>query len=695
MANLLNQITVGDIRIVVLDSAPNTGGGYVDVVGSIAIVSGQAGLWQKMNTGDVDWEPVSATSEDIQDAVAALLKDSSTIEFSYNDAAGELTPSVKSGSLDNSHISASAAIDASKIADGSVSNAEFQYLDGVTSGIQSQLNGLDGRLDTIEGDYATQTYVDTTFIPLSQKGAANGVATLDGGGKIPVSQLPSAVMTYEGIWNASTNSPTLADGTGDAGMVYRVGTTGSQDLGSGSISYAVGDYIIYNGSIWEKSDGTDAVNSVFGRTGIVTAQSGDYTASQVTNVPAGNIAAVTVQAAINELDSEKFASADFDSTFDSRLATKSTSDLAEGSNLYFTDERAQDAVGNNLLDTASVDLSYNDATGQISADVLPAGVDHDQLLNFVANEHIDHSTVSISAGAGLTGGGDITASRTISMPNVGTADTYGSASQVPVITTDAQGRISSVTNTSIAITASQVSDFNEAAQDAIGGALANTSTINLSYNDAGNQITADVVQSGIDHGSISGLGDDDHTQYALLAGRAGGQSLNGGTASANNLSLSSTSDSTKGKITLGASSAYDEANVRLGIGTQSPESVLDLSEASVRFNIKNSSVSTVGAVTGVLSSITPASNSVEMVKILVTGFNAANNQSVAYERTVRIRNNAGTVSLGTIQSDYTDEGTGLAAANCTFIVNGSAVEVQVTGVAAVTLAWKCVLQRMR
>src|SRR3990167_2324409 len=31
------------------------------------------------------------------------------------------------------------------------------------------------------------------------------------------------------------------------------------------------------------------------------------------------------------------------------------------------------------------------------------------------------------------------------------------------------------------------------------------------------------AQSAIDHGSLGGLGDDDHTQYALLAGRSGGQ----------------------------------------------------------------------------------------------------------------------------------------------------------------------------
>ena len=108
-------------------------------------------------------------------------------------------------------------------------------------------------------------------------------------------------------------------------------------------------------------------------------------------------------------------------------------------------EAAQDAVGNILTDSASVDFTYNDTGNQITAAVLPAGVNHNALQNYVANQHIDHSTVSINAGTGLTGGGNITATRTISMPNVGTAGTYGSATQVPVITTDAQGRVSNVT----------------------------------------------------------------------------------------------------------------------------------------------------------------------------------------------------------------------------------------------------------
>lgn len=64
------------------------------------------------------------------------------------------------------------------------------------------------------------------------------------------------------------------------------------------------------------------------------------------------------------------------------------------------------------------------------------------------NEKVPKTT-TVNAGTGLSGGGDLSANRTISMPNVGTAGTYGSATQVPVVTTDAQGRVSGVVNTAI------------------------------------------------------------------------------------------------------------------------------------------------------------------------------------------------------------------------------------------------------
>lgn len=61
--------------------------------------------------------------------------------------------------------------------------------------------------------------------------------------------------------------------------------------------------------------------------------------------------------------------------------------------------------------------------------------------------------------------------------------------------------------------------------------------------------------------------------YALLAGRAGGQVLNGGTAASETLTLHSTANATKGNILFGTS-AYDEVNNRLGIGTTTPDQAM-------------------------------------------------------------------------------------------------------------------------
>jgi len=70
------------------------------------------------------------------------------------------------------------------------------------------------------------------------------------------------------------------------------------------------------------------------------------------------------------------------------------------------------------LIAASSKITISDpdgVAGDPTLDIDPTQIDHNVLLNFIANKHIDHSTVSITAGSGLTGGGDITATRTISL----------------------------------------------------------------------------------------------------------------------------------------------------------------------------------------------------------------------------------------------------------------------------------------
>ncbi|HAM88683.1 MAG: hypothetical protein US83_C0003G0077 [Candidatus Falkowbacteria bacterium GW2011_GWC2_38_22] len=137
------------------------------------------------------------------------------------------------------------------------------------------------------------------------------VYTASGLKKITRSDMFSDVlgaMNYRGTWNATTNYPDLSSYcvSGTKGHYYVVGTSGTTNL-SGIASWSVNDWAVCNGTAWEKVQTTNAVTSVFGRTGAVIASGGDYNASQITNSASGNIAAITVQNALNELDNEKLS----------------------------------------------------------------------------------------------------------------------------------------------------------------------------------------------------------------------------------------------------------------------------------------------------------------------------------------------------------------------------------------------------
>lgn len=78
----------------------------------------------------------------------------------------------------------------------------------------------------------------------------------------------------------------------------------------------------------------------------------------------------------------------------------------------------------------------------------------------------------------------------------------------------------------------------------------------------------------IDHGGTGGLTDDDHTQYLKLAGRATGQTAYGGTAANDDITIDSTSDSTKGYVLVQPSGGS------VGIGTSSPDTVLHVAQTN-------------------------------------------------------------------------------------------------------------------
>lgn len=143
-------------------------------------------------------------------------------------------------------------------------------------------------------DAATKNYVDSNFVPETAVGSANGVASLDSGGKVPASQLPNSVMEFKGSWDPTTNTPSLADGTGNIGDVYRASAagvaTGTWSDPSMAIAFGVGDFVMYNGSVWQRSPASDAVTSVNGSTGAVTVNAINELTGEVTAGPASGSA---------------------------------------------------------------------------------------------------------------------------------------------------------------------------------------------------------------------------------------------------------------------------------------------------------------------------------------------------------------------------------------------------------------------
>ena len=104
----------------------------------------------------------------------------------------------------------------------------------------------------------------------SEKGAINGIASLDALGKVPNSQLSIVGTQYLGLWDANTNVPVIVSSVhaGASGDFYLVGVAGTTSI-DGINSWAVGDTIIWDGLVWQKYTSGNVVLSVNGKVGIV------------------------------------------------------------------------------------------------------------------------------------------------------------------------------------------------------------------------------------------------------------------------------------------------------------------------------------------------------------------------------------------------------------------------------------------
>ena len=289
----------------------------------------------------------------------------------------------------------------------------------------------------------------------SEKGQANGYAPLNAFTKIDTQYLPSTfvgAVVYQGTWNAGTNTPTLpAPVLSNKGYYYVVSDPGTY-LG---ITYGIGDWIISNGTAWEKVDNSQSVTSVNGQQGVV---------------------------------------------------VLTTSDIAEGSNLYYTDARVALApavvtntakvsfpgfgttAGTALEGDTVIPAAYTDADVDAHLNLSEAGISQLLAWSGADYEWVDPSTGSgtvteITTGGGLTGG-PITSTGSISIDPTGTigAGTYGSAfSSVKInqIEVDAYGRIVSISTGSTGSGSGTMSSFN-ITDGSITGSISDNQTLQIS-----------------------------------------------------------------------------------------------------------------------------------------------------------------------------------------------------------------------
>lgn len=93
---------------------------------------------------------------------------------------------------------------------------------------------------------------------IASKGQNNGLCDLTAQGKVPTSRLPISSQSFLGLWNATTNTPTIVSGTGNLGDYYVVNVAGTTTI-DGISTWQVDDKIIYTGSKWERIDEPDPI----------------------------------------------------------------------------------------------------------------------------------------------------------------------------------------------------------------------------------------------------------------------------------------------------------------------------------------------------------------------------------------------------------------------------------------------------
>lgn len=139
--------------------------------------------------------------------------------------------------------------------------------------------GLGLASQSININYNDGIGTEASFRAVQGTGVSPALLSIDVGASFDfgiTAALPTQPLNIMGSWDASTNTPTLANGTGITGDYYVNTTAGVVDFGAGSVSFAANDIVLYDGLKWHS---TSPLNS---------------TTLTVTNIGGFNASAISV-----------------------------------------------------------------------------------------------------------------------------------------------------------------------------------------------------------------------------------------------------------------------------------------------------------------------------------------------------------------------------------------------------------------
>lgn len=351
---------------------------------------------------------------------------------------------------------------------------DFTIADAIAAGASGFMTGADKtKLDGIATGATDDTTVDAHIADATDAHDASAISNVPAG-SIAATTIQAAIDELDTEKAASSHTHTLADVT-DSGALAALATVGTAEIDNNAVTLAkladiatdsfigrdtaaTGDPEVLSSatarSILNVEDGatadqtgaeiksayegeantnafTDAEQTKLA--GIATGATDDTTVdahiadavaahagTAISNAPAGSISATTVQAAIDELDGEKAAASITLTAGDALsgggdLSTNRTFDL----DINGTTDLAAPATNDELL---IADTSTASAVRKADVASVVNLADHDALTNFVADEHVAHGSVTLTAGDGLSGGGTIAANRTFNVDISGATD---------------------------------------------------------------------------------------------------------------------------------------------------------------------------------------------------------------------------------------------------------------------------------